>query len=237
MTDQQLYRIMRRVLIDSMKPGEERAGEDNSPVFAPSRRHKRRMRAMLANPSGWLRGRERPLWRQAVRRAAVFLVVCGMPLAGVMAFSPAARTAMVRWVVERSGDGIRYTYSGEQSPETLPQYEITALPEGFVETERDVLPGRVDVIYENPSGDVIWLSYVFMRQGALTSFDTTDANAFDVTVNQLPGIFFEARTPGNLNTLRWIDPDLNMHFIVDGCFDLDVLLHIAESISLCKTPN
>lgn len=237
MTDQELDRIMRRVLIDSMKPGEERAGEDNSPVFAPSRRHKRRMRAMLANPSGWLRGRERPLWRQAVRRAAVFLVVCGMTLAGVMAFSPAARTAMVRWVVERSGDGIRYTYSGEQSPETLPQYEITALPEGFVETERDVLPGRVDVIYENPSGDVIWLSYVFMRQRALTSFDTTDANAFDVTVNQLPGIFFEARTPGNLNTLRWIDPDLNMHFIVDGCFDLDVLLHIAESISLCKTPN
>lgn len=237
MTDQELDRIMRRVLIDSMKPGEERAGEDNSPVFAPSRRHKRRMRAMLANPSGWLRGRERPLWRQAVRRAAVFLVVCGMTLAGAMAFSPAARTAMVRWVVERSGDGIRYTYSGEQSPETLPQYEITALPEGFVETERDVLPGRVDVIYENPSGDVIWLSYVFMRQGALTSFDTTDANAFDVTVNQLPGIFFEARTPGNLNTLRWIDPDLNMHFIVDGCFDLDVLLHIAESISLCKTPN
>ncbi len=237
MTDQELDRIMRRVLIDSMKSGEERAGEDNSPVFAPSRRHKRRMRAMLANPSGWLRGRERPLWRQAVRRAAVFLVVCGMTLAGVMAFSPATRTAMVRWVVERSGDGIRYTYSGEQSPETLPQYEITALPEGFVETERDVLPGRVDVIYENPSGDVIWLSYVFMRQGALTSFDTTDANAFDVTVNQLPGIFFEARTPGNLNTLRWIDPDLNMHFIVDGCFDLDVLLHIAESISLCKTPN
>lgn len=237
MTDQELDRIMRRVLIDSMKSGEERAGEDNSPVFAPSRRHKRRMRAMLANPSGWLRGRDRPLWRQAVRRAAVFLVVCGMTLAGVMAFSPATRTAMVRWVVERSGDGIRYTYSGEQSPETLPQYEITALPEGFVETERDVLPGRVDVIYENPSGDVIWLSYVFMRQGALTSFDTTDANAFDVTVNQLPGIFFEARTPGNLNTLRWIDPDLNMHFIVDGCFDLDVLLHIAESISLCKTPN
>ena len=237
MTDQELDRIMRRVLIDSMKSGEERAGEDNSPVFAPSRRHKRRMRAMLANPSGWLRGRERPLWRQAVRRAAVCLVVCGMTLAGAMAFSPAARTAMVRWVVERPGNDIDYVYSGEQSTEPLPQYEITALPEGFVETERDVLPGRVDVIYENPSGDVIWLSYVFMRQGALTSFDTTDANAFDVTVNQLPGIFFEARTPGNLNTLRWIDPDLNMHFIVDGCFDLDVLLHIAESVSLCKTPN
>lgn len=235
MTDQELDRIMRRVLIDSMKLEEE--GEDNGPVFEPSLRHRRRMRAMLANPLGWLRGRERPLWRQAVRRAAVLLVVCGMTLAGAMAFSPAARTAMVRWVVERSGYDIDYIYAGEGSEEALPQYEITALPEGFVETERDVLPGLVDVIYESPSGDVIWLSYVFMRQGALTSFDTKDANAFDVTVNQLPGTFFEARTPGNLNTLRWIDPDLNMHFTVDGCFDLDVLLHMAESISLCKTPN
>ena len=235
MTDQELDRIMRRVLIDSMKLEEE--GEDKGPVFEPSLRHRRRMRAMLANPLGWLRGRERPLWRQAVRRAAVFLVVCGMTLAGAMAFSPAARTAMVRWVVERSGNDIDYVYAGEGSEEALPQYEITALPEGFVETERDVLPGLVDVIYENESGDIICLSYIFMHQGALTSFDTSDADAFDVTVSQLPGTFFKARTPGNMSTLRWIDPDLNLHFTVDGCFEMDDLLHIAESISLCKTPN
>lgn len=235
MTDQELDRIMRRVLIDSMKLEED--VEDNGPVFEPSLRHRRRMRAMLANPSGWLRGRERPLWRQAVRRAAVFLVVCGMTLAGAMAFSPAARMAMVRWVVERSGNDIDYVYSGEQSPEALPQYEITALPEGFVETERDIMPGLVDVIYENESGDILYLDYIYMRQGALTSFDTSDADVFDVTVGQLSGTFFKARTPGNMNTLRWIDPDLNIHFSVDGCFDLDDLLHIAESVSLCKTPN
>ena len=235
MTDQELDRIMRRVLIDSMKLEED--GEDNGPVFEPSLRHRRRMRAMLANPSGWLRGRERPLWRQAVRRAAVFLVVCGMTLAGAMAFSPAARMAMVRWVVERSGNDIDYVYSGEQSPEALPQYEIKALPEGFVETERDVLPGLEVVIYENESGDILYLDYIYMRQGALTSFDTSDADVFDVTVGQLSGTFFKARTPGNMNTLRWIDPDLNIHFSVDGCFDLDDLLHIAESVSLCKTPN
>ena len=235
MTDQELDRIMRRVLIDSMKLEED--VEDNGPVFEPSLRHRRRMRAMLANPSGWLRGRERPLWRQAVRRAAVFLVVCGMTLAGAMAFSPAARMAMVRWVVERSGNDIDYVYSGEQSPEALPQYEIKALPEGFVETERDVLPGLEVVIYENESGDILYLDYIYMRQGALTSFDTSDADVFDVTVGQLSGTFFKARTPGNMNTLRWIDPDLNIHFSVDGCFDLDDLLHIAESVSLCKTPN
>lgn len=235
MTDQELDRIMRRVLIDSMKPEEER--EDNGPVFEPSLRHRRRMRAMLANPSGWLRGRERPLWRQAVRRAAVFLIVCGMTLAGAMAFSPAARTAMVRWVVERSGNDIDYVYSGEQSPEALPQYEITALPEGFVETERDIMPGLVDVIYENESGDILYLDYVYMQQGALRSFDTRDAEAFDVTVGQLSGTFFKARTPGNMNTLAWINPDLNIHFSIGGCFEMNDLLRIAESISLCKTLN
>lgn len=235
MTDQELDRIMRRVLIDSMKLEEE--GEDKGPVFEPSLRHRRRMRAMLANPSGWLRGRERPLWRQAVRRAAVFLVVCGMTLAGAMAFSPAARTAMVRWVVERSGNDIDYVYSGEQSPEALPQYEITALPEGFVETERDIMPGLVDVIYENESGDILYLDYVYMQQGALRSFDTRDAEAFDVTVGQLSGTFFKARTPGNMNTLAWINPDLNIHFSIGGCFEMNDLLRIAESISLCKTLN
>ncbi len=235
MTDQELDRIMRRVLIDSMKPEEER--EDNGPVFEPSLRHRRRMRAMLANPSGWLRGRERPLWRQAVRRAAVFLIVCGMTLAGAMAFSPAARMAMVRWVVERSGNDIDYVYSGEQSPEALPQYEITALPEGFVETERDIMPGLVDVIYENESGDILYLDYVYMQQGALRSFDTRDAEAFDVTVGQLSGTFFKARTPGNMNTLAWINPDLNIHFSIGGCFEMNDLLRIAESISLCKTLN
>ena len=235
MTDQELDRIMRRVLIDSMKL--EERGEDNGPVFEPSLRHRRRMRAMLANPSGWLRGRERPLWRQAVRRAAVFLVVCGMTLAGAMAFSPAARTAMVRWVVERSGYDIDYIYAGEGSEEALPQYEITALPEGFVETERDTAPSLVAVTYENGDGDVIYLDYVFMHQGALRSFKTTDADVFDVTVDQLSGKFFKARTPGNLNTLAWINPDSNIHFSVGGCFELDDLLHIAENVSLCKTLN
>ena len=43
MTDQELDRIMRRVLIDSMKLEEK--GEDNGPVFEPSLRHRRRMRA------------------------------------------------------------------------------------------------------------------------------------------------------------------------------------------------
>ena len=75
---------------------------------------------------------------------------------------------MVRWVVERSGNDIDYIYAGEGSEEALPQYEITALPEGFVETERNTAPSLVDVIYENESGDILYLDYVYMRQGALT---------------------------------------------------------------------
>ena len=48
MTEQELDRIMRRVLIDSLKMDDEKAEKDQGPSFEPTSRYKRRMRAMLA---------------------------------------------------------------------------------------------------------------------------------------------------------------------------------------------
>ena len=89
MTEQELDRIMHRVLLDSMKAEAEQAGEDQGPSFEPTARHKRQMRAMLEDPRRWLRRRERPLWRRAAQRAAVILLMCILAFGGVMAFSPA----------------------------------------------------------------------------------------------------------------------------------------------------
>ena len=59
MTDQELDRIMERVLIDSLKLDWEKAAQEEIP-FEPSSQHQRQMRAMLANPLRWVRRRERP---------------------------------------------------------------------------------------------------------------------------------------------------------------------------------
>lgn len=237
MTEQELDRIMRRVLIDSLKMDDEKNEKDQDTSFEPTRKYKRKMRTMLSDPLNWLHRQEHPHWQRIARRVAIILITCAVAIGGIMAISPTARAAVIRWIVEWYENNIDYQFMGGQNTEALPQYEITELPDGYVETVRDTASGLVAVTYENQTGDVIYLNYAFMHQGTLSSFDMENADVFDIRVNHLDGKFFRSRTPENLNTLTWIDPDQNLQFIIDGHFEYDVLLHIADSISLCKTPK
>lgn len=234
MTEQELDRIMRRVLIDSLKIDDERAEKGQAPSFKPTSRYKRRMRAMLTDPLSWLHRQEHPRWQQIARRVAIILITCIVAIGGIIVISPTARAAVVRWVVEWYENNIVYRYWGEQNTEELPQYEISGLPDGYVETVRDTSPGLVAVTYEDQNGDVIYFDYSFMHQGSQTSFILNDEDVCSVMVNQMLGQFFESNIPGNLNSLTWIDPDLNIHFTLDGNFGLEELLYIAKGISLCK---
>lgn len=234
MTEQELDRIMRRVLIDSLKIDDERAEKEQAPSFKPTSRYKRRMRAMVADPLSWLHRQEHPRWQQIARRVAIILITCVVAIGGIIAINPTARATVVRWVVEWYENNIVYRYWGEQNTEELPQYEISGLPDGYVETARDIAPGLVAVTYEDQNGDVIYFDYSFMHQGTQTNFILNDDDVFDVMVNQMNGQFIESRIPGNFNSLTWVDSDANIQFSLDGNFGLEVLLHIAESVSLCK---
>lgn len=237
MTEQELDHIMRRVLIDSLKMDAEKIEEGQRLSFKPTSRYKRRMRTMLADPLRWLRRQVQPRWQQIALQVAIIWLTCIVVFGGVMAFSPKARAVVIRWFMEWYENRIVYRYTGEQNSEPLPQYEITELPDGYVETERYAFPAFVAVTYEDQNGNAIYFDYVFMYEGAQTNFVLNDDVVFDVMVNQMNGQFIESRIPGNLNSLAWIDTGQNIQFTIDGCFEYDELLHIAESISLCKTTN
>ena len=148
--------------------------------------------------------------------------------------SSTARATVVYWVVECYKNSIIYRYRGEQSTEELPQYEILGLSDGYIETVRDIAPELVAVTYENQNGDIIYFDYSFMYQGTQTYFVLNDDDVLDVMVNQMDGKFIESHIPGKLNCLTWIVPDLNIQFSIERCFDFDSVLHMAESVSLCK---
>lgn len=234
MTEQELDRIMRRVLIDSLKMDDEKAEKDQGPSFEPTSRYKRRMRAMLADPLSWLHRQEQPRWQQIARRVAIILLTCALAFGGVMAFSPTARAAVVRWIVECYENIIDYVYIGEQNSEALPEYEITELPDGYVETIRNTAPGLVAVTYEDPKGDVIYFVYSFMHQGSQTNFILEDEEVYDVMVNEMRGQFFESKSPESRNSLTWIDTDTSIQFNLDCCTGMEELLHMAENVSLRK---
>ena len=234
MTDQELDTLMRRVLLDSLKLDAESTASGEL-AFEPTPRYQRQMAAMVKDPLKWERRRARPLWKNVAQKAAVILLVFSLSLGSLMAVSPTVRAAVVRWVTEWYETHVVYRFSGEQLSGEMPQYEITDLPEGYVEDERVDWPTYISIIYESPSGDMICFDYTYMQQGAANIIAPGDDEILDVTVNGIQGQFFLPHDPADAKTITWIDADSNLQFVVKAfCSETDIL-HIAESVSLVKT--
>ncbi|WP_312636206.1 DUF4367 domain-containing protein [Oscillibacter sp.] len=207
---------------------------DTKPV-AVSPRFQRQMNAMLTNPQRWAKRRVRPLWKKCVQTAAAILLVCSLSLGTLMAVSLDVRAAVIHWVTEWYETHILYRYSGEQISGELPKYEITALPEGYAETERIEMPSALYVTYENVEGRRLYFDYTYIQQGSALDILTEDVKTQDITVNGLEGQIFLSLDPKNDNTLTWIDPSANLQFTVQTLADESALLHIAESVSLVES--
>ena len=238
MTDQELDTLMRRVLLDSLKLDAESAASGEL-VFEPTPRYQRQMAAMLSDPLKWARKRARPIWKSALQKVAMILLVFTLSLGSLMAVSPTVRAAVVRWVTEWYETHVVYRFSGEQLSGEMPKYEITNLPEGYVEDERVDWPTYISIIYRKANDENapwIYLRYVYMQQGTVNNIGTEGADIIPVTVNGIEGQLYLAGNPDESDsTITWIDPDKNIAFIVDAALDADSILHIAESVSLVKT--
>ena len=236
MTDQELDRLMRHVLMDGVEQKSEQPSEaDNgeAPAFQPSPRYQRQITAMKRDPWAWAKKKQRPAWKKYAQTAAALLLVAGLGLAA----SPTARADIVRLAVEWYNTHIIYHYAGPDLSGEMPQYTISALPDGYEEIIRDVSPELVSVVYANSDGDMIGLDYMYMSQGGNSLFVTEDDDVFDVTVRHMKGKLFVPREEGRMSTVTWIDTNSSIQFSVDAALDRDSILHIAESIVLCKTSN
>ena len=238
MTDRELDRMMQHVLLDAIKRDCEKETDD-VPAFKPTRHYQRQIAAMLKDPLKWERRRARPLWKNVAQKAAVILLVFSLSLGSLMAVSPTVRAAVVRWVTEWYETHIVYRYSGEQIIGEMPQYEITDLPEGYVEDERVNWPSYVSVVYQNKdTGKTIYLDCTYMQQGSASDYVTDGVEVVPVTVNGLSGqLFLTDDWENKWNTITWIDAERNLQFEIDANVNRDVILHMAESVSLVKTEN
>lgn len=238
MTDQELDRLMRRVLLDSMERREDT--EAVVPAFTPSARHDRQIRSMLADPIRWAHRRTRPVWKSVLQRVAMILLVFTLSLGSLMAISPTVRAAVVRWAVEWYENHVTYRYSGNAIAQDMPQYEITALPEGYVEDTslRIEWPNYISIKYKSEElQNMILFDYIYMQQASVSDFVPGENTIIlPVTVNDLNGqLFLEADWENMRNVITWIDPDSNLQFTLQANLSESDILHMAESISLVKT--
>ena len=229
MTDQELDRALRRVLLDALKAEEDQAAEPDVP-FTPSARYRRSMGRMRRNPLQWARDRARPVWRRALRQAAMFALVAALSFGLLMTAVPPVRAAVVRWVTEWYETHVVYRYHGDDPSEPLPEFAITALPDGFAETERTDLAGSTSVIYQDEAGNVVCLDYGYMQQGRVMVFYTENDIVTDLTVNNMSGQLYQSNVPGYFSSITWIDADRNIQLAITGVFEEAELLRMAESV-------
>lgn len=238
MTDRELDRMMQHVLLDAIKRDCEKETDD-APAFKPTHHYQRQIAAMLSDPLKWAQKRARPLWKNVAQKIAVILLVFSLSLGSLMAVSPTVRAAVVRWVTEWYETHIVYRYSGEQITGEMPQYEIIDLPEGYIEDERVNWPSYVSVVYQNKdTGKTIYLDCTYMQQGSASDYVTDGVEVVPVTVNGLSGqLFLTDDWENKWNTITWNDAERNLQFEIDANVNRDVILHMAESVSLVKTEN
>jgi len=232
MTDQELDKMMRRVLCDAIQLDCESANEPEA-SFIPSRRHQQQMQAMLKKPLTWIERKTRPLWKQVLQRVAVILLVASVAFGGVMAISPTARAEVVRWVVEWYETHIVFRYAGEDRTEEMPQYTVENLPDGYTEVERIINHSVVNVLYENSAGEVIFLDYNYIHEGGSIVFapasDDMD-EVVSVAVGRHSGLLFIPKDPDAMLTITWIDETENIQFVLTADLDDEALLRMAECV-------
>ena len=165
MTDNELDQLMQRVLLDAIKSDCEKEN-GVAPSFEPSLRYQRSLAAMIADPLKWAHKRTKPLWKKVLQKVAIVLIIFSLSLGSLMVVSPSVRAAVVNGVTEWYETHVTYRYSGISEVEKMPQYEITALPNGYteVETARVEWPTYVSVVYQNDeegNSPPIYLRYIF----------------------------------------------------------------------------
>lgn len=233
MTDQELDQMMRRALLDAAAQ-EAEALPQEPPELSP--RHGRSMRAMLRDPLAWARSRRRPALRTAARHAAAVLLVLVLSAAVLVTVSPQARADITRWVAEQTGNVLDFQFRGDSPTQPIPQYQITALPEGYVETERTDSFAAGNVTYKNSDGDMILLDYAYMQDGASSSFILNDTDTMsDIRVSGMPGKLILSTEEKNFDCILWIDAAQNLQFTISAAADESVIIAMAESVSLCNS--
>ena len=236
MTDKELDSVMRQILLDAIALDEESC-EDRIP-FEPSLKYQHQTALMLKDPIRWEKNRSRPVWKKYGQRVAAILLVAFISFGNVMVASPTARAMVLQWFREWYETYISYRYTQEGSvPETMPEYEITALPEGYKEniSERVEWSNFVQYRYESADGSPIIFDYIYMETGAISNIETEGTETIEVMVNGCEGVIFLPASPEKKDcTLTWINAEENLQFTIHASMNQSEILHMAESVKLIQ---
>ena len=211
---------VRRAMLSAVPPPEE-CRHDFSPEF--EEKMERLFRAE----------RRRGRFRSVARGAAAILLAVLIGAGVWLASDSRARASFVNWVREVYETYVVYRFTGEAPAETLPEYRLGWLPEGYVEVSVSEKDGVRSVVYGDTEGvgqDIV-LVYFYLRESAEQYVFQIRREAA-VSVNGAQGYFYcNAEDPAS-SLLAWIDDAGETVFLLSAELPDEVILYMAESLCL-----
>lgn len=202
---------------------------DTTPRFRKS------MAALVADPKGWAKRRQRPVWRRAARMAATILLACVLTLGILMLVSPKVYAAISQWFVYRYDTHILYHFSSDHDDVILRDYQPTYIPAGY-STDReytcrpDEFTNTTEFEYPGPGTYYLVFTYFPMESGTALMATTDSATVTDVTIHGHPGKLYIYTNGTEGNMLIWINEEDNMCLSLQAYLDGDELIRVAESV-------
>lgn len=236
MTDFSEEKILQAIFLDAAEKEFEHE-LSASEVVSVSPRFQRQMDAMLANPNAWAKRRKRPIWKTALQRIAIFVAVCSLTLGALMTVSPTIRATFTNWIVQFYETYVAYHFAKAPVSEVMPQYEITTLPDGYQLEHTTDGPDHIWFRYSNADGESLSFHYIRTTSNTAQGMTIVNAEISNITINGCPGHLYISSDPEESNAVVWYDEQLNLQFTINGFFDRDNLLAIAESVTSTDLKN
>lgn len=230
MDDRAFDELLRDALAQAnLEDGTDLRAPAEEPDFSPAYRQDR-MR-LLADPQKWYRRRQKKAKTPLLRRVAGFAVVCVLSVALLSAVSPDVRASLLLWTRSQEEEYTQFKFpgTGEAVTQTVPEYALTALPEGFAEAERGSDSFGGYVTYENGDGCHILLRTNSMEATSSMFLDSGDAEIRSVMVNGCAGEMYVRPKP-KTNTILWMDEEAMVSFSLQAPMNPEGLLVLAESV-------
>ncbi len=150
---------------------------------------------------------------------------------GILISVPEAKATMEGWFKGIYNGWISYFIPETQTPETaLPEYELSWIPDGYSLYQVQELPNGKTCLYTDADGRILSFKYLYRAGEASVSLYFYDAEHLETILNGQTADIYLERDPENSNAIVFKSEDGTILYIIDGYFDQDTLMKLAENI-------
>ena len=166
------------------------------------------------------------------RYVACFVLAAVFASSTWLTVNAEARATFFAWVCEQYEAFIEYRFIGEPSQEIeIVEYELTWLPEGYLETESHILAGSFITVYRCESGQIIQFSYSQSEDATSLFVKTNYSKIIPINLGNVVADYYQAEDESEANALAWMSEDGETMFCITAYEPKDVLAKMAGSVT------